>query len=305
MLVAMELRHLRYFVAVAETLSFTRAATRLRVAQPALSRQIRHLEEELGISLFARDRRSVRLTPVGTAFLEEARTVLAHSEQAVETARSLRDPRKGTLRLGYVWGLFHALVPRAIEGFRRRHPEVAVHLFDFTATQQAEALVDGRLDVGFIGLAREADAAGLARRKVAACDFVVALPDDHSAARRRRVSLADLASEMFLTISETSFPGAAALVSEACRGAGFRPRLVQAAERGHTLLSLVAARCGVALVPESLAAMPHVGVCLRPLTEPTRADLFLAWDPRRPSEIRDAFLAGIVSPRGVPREGPS
>lgn len=288
---AVELRHLRYFLAVADDLNFTRAAMKLRVAQPALSRQIRQLEEELGVALFERNRRAVHLTAAGQAFLSEARSVLAQSERAIHVAQSTADPHSGSLNVGYVWGLFHTRVPAVVEQFRRRFPQVAVHLFDYTATEQAAALADGRLDLGFIGFEEEAETAGLERRRIGRCAFVVALPTAHRSARRRRVELASLSNEMFFAISGSTYPGAARLVAEACRVAGFRPRIVQAADRGHTLLGLVAGQCGVALVPESLAALPHSGVVLRPLATPPIADLFVAWPPRRPSAIRDQFLS--------------
>lgn len=291
-----ELRHLRYFVGVAEAASFTGAARRLRVAQPALSRQIRQLEEELGVPLLERDRTGVRLTTAGQAFLEEARGLLARSEEAVRTARTLERGRRGSLHLGYVWGLFHSIVPGLVEAFRQAVPEVAVHLFDYTATQQAEALREGRLDLGFIGFAEETSLAGLARRRVGSCDWVAALPAGHPDARRRRgpLALEALASEMFFVISEATYPGAAHLVAEACARAGFRPRVLQAADRGHTLLGLVAGNCGVALVPESLAALPHPGVVLRRLVRPPRGDLEVAWNPARGSTPRDLFLQRLA-----------
>src|SRR5262245_21644149 len=168
----MELRHLRYFVGVAQELNFTRAARKLRVAQPALSRQIRQLEDEVGVPLLERNRRGVHLTDSGRAFLAEAQSLLEQSEQAIRVAQATRQGAKGPLNLGYVWGLFHSLVPAAVERFRRQNPDVAVNLFDLTATQQAEALVQGTLDAGFIGFTHEADAAGLAKQKVGSCSFV-------------------------------------------------------------------------------------------------------------------------------------
>jgi DNA-binding transcriptional LysR family regulator len=198
------------------------------------------------------------------------------------------------LNVGYVWGLFHSIVPRAIERFRKTAPNIAVNLFDFTATQQADALVAGSLDMGFIGFAEEADAAGLARRRIGSCTFVAALPARHAAARHRSVVLNSLAKEMFFTISESTYPSAARMAAEACAAAGFRPRIVQAAERGFTLLGLVAGNCGVALVPESLAALPHPGVVFRPLVQPLQGDLFIAWQAKRDSKVRDAFLASLV-----------
>ena len=292
----MELRHLRYFVGVAQELNFTRAARKLRVAQPALSRQIRQLEDEVGVKLLERNRRGVHLTDAGQAFLGEAQSLLEQSEQAIRVAQATRQGAKGPLNLGYVWGLFHSQVPAVVERFRRQCPDVAVNLFDMTATQQAESLVQGKLDAGFIGFAHEADAAGLARRKVGSCSFVAALPKGHRAARRSRVSLAALAQDFFFTISDRSYPGASRVVLEACEQSGFRPKILQAAERGHTILGLVAGNCGVALLPEPLRALPHPGVVFRPLVQATRSDLFVAWQPGRQSELRDAFLSSLDRP---------
>lgn len=289
----MELRHLRYFVGVADQLNFTRAARAMRVAQPALSRQIRQLEEEIGVSLLERGRRGLCLTEAGRAFLEEARELLARSEQAVRVARKKGAPGRDSLNIGYVWGLFHSLAPAAIERFRRRHPAVAINLFDVTATEQAEALLEGRLDLGFIGFADEARAARLARRKVGQCGFVAVLHRDHPAASRRKVPLESLSGDIFFVISERNYPSAARVVMEACDRAGFRPKTLQAAERGHTILSLVAGNQGVALLPETLRALPHPGVVFRTLQEDVRADLYIAWKSGRSGGTRAAFLDAL------------
>src|SRR5438093_2064139 len=149
----MELRQLRYFVAVTQELNFTSAAQKVHVAQPALSRQIRQLEDEIGVQLFERDSHGVRLTKAGSAFLAEARSLLQQSSQAIRAAQASGNGETSQLNVGYVWGLFHSYIPGVIAEFRRKHPETGVNLFDYTATQQAEALKEGRLDAGFIGFA--------------------------------------------------------------------------------------------------------------------------------------------------------
>lgn len=299
----MELRHLRYFAGVAEALSFTRAARKLRVAQPALSRQIRQLEEEVGARLLERDRRTVRLTEAGRVFLAEARSILAQSAQAVRAARAARQPGCGSLNIGYIWGMFHTLAPAAVARFRRDFPDASVNLFDMTATQQAAALAEGRLDAGFIGYAGEADGAGLAKRKVGSCALVAALPASHPAARRRDVALEDLARELFFVISEENYPSAARCVMQACAQAKFRPKILQVAERGHTILGLVAGNCGVALLPDPLRALPHPGVVFRPLANSVTSDLFVAWLPGHASPLRDAFL-NCAGPPSLERDTP-
>lgn len=286
----MELRHLRYFVAVAQAQSFTKAAQSLHVAQPALSRQIRQLEDELGVRLLERDRRRTELTSAGRAFLDEASALLAHSQRAIQAAQKTVRAGTGELNLGYVWGLFHLVAPEMIARFRQRFPDVAVHLFDLTATEQAEALVSGRLDAGLIGFAHEADLARLAKRRVGKCQFVAALPKGHRAAKNSHVALKQLADDFFLGISEQTYPGASRLVAEACQKSGLRPKILQAVERGYTILGLVAAGCGVALLPESLKNLPHPGVAFRPLAEVVAGDLFIAWHKNRAVPNRDAFL---------------
>ncbi len=286
----MELRHLRYFVGVASELNFTRAARNLRVAQPALSRQIRQLEDELGVELLERSQHRVRLTEAGKAFLAEACALLKQSEQAVRVARQT-GRTGGHLNVGYVLGLFHSLVPRVLERFRQRSPETAVHLFDLPPLEQAQALIEGRLDAGFIGFAHEADSAGLNKRKVGACSFVAALPKDHPAARKAVVSLASLADDFFLGISDQTYPGASRQVLKACEQAGFRPKILQMVERGYTILGLVAGKCGVALLPESLKGLPHPGIIFRPLAKPPVADLFVCWRAGAPQPPLADLLA--------------
>jgi DNA-binding transcriptional LysR family regulator len=289
----MELRHLRYFAAVADELNFTRAARKLHVAQPALSRQIRQLEDELGVKLLERNHHGVRLTEAGKAFVIEATALLKQSEQAIRVARDRSQTAGGQLKLGYIWGLFHSAVPGMLERFRQQSPEIAVHLFDLSPLQQTEALAEGRLDAGFIGF--EPDTVGLQKRRIGSCTFVAVLPVNHQAARKSAVRLSSLADEFFLGISDQTYPVASRYVTEACHKAGFKPRFLQMVERGYTILGLVAAKCGVALVPESLNAMSHPGIVFRPLTEPPVADLYLAWRAPEPSPALAKFLASLTA----------
>ena len=286
----MELRQLRYFVAVAQALNFTKAAGRVRVAQPALSRQVRLLEEEMGVRLLERNQRHTRLTEPGRAFLAEACAVLEQCDRAVRVAQQTERAAGGQLNIGYVWGLFHSLVPEAIGRFRQLLPEVSVNLFDLTPTEQVAALAEGRLDAGFIGFADQA-AAGLPKRKIGTCAFVAALPKSHPCARKARLPLTALANEPFLMISDQTYPGASHLVAMAFERAGFKPRVAQRVARGFTILGLVAGNGGVALVPESLQTLPHAGVVFRSLTDPPRGDLYLAWPTSAGRPVRDTFLS--------------
>jgi len=265
----------------------------LHVAQPALSRQIRQLEDELGVVLLERSRHQVQLTKAGRAFLAEAQSILRQSEEAIRLARKTNEAGQAPLNLGYIWGLFHSLTPPVLERFRRRSPETAIHLFDLAPLAQARAILEGRLDAGFIGFAHEANCAGLSKRQVGSCTFVAALPEDHRSARKSVVPLASLADDFFLGISGESFPGASRHVADACARAGFRPKILQMVERGYTILGLVAGHCGVALLPESLKALPHRGIIFRPLADPPVADLFLAWRAKSTPPVLKEFLTAL------------
>ena len=290
----MELRQLRYFATVARELNFTRAAAKLHVAQPALSRQVKQLEEELGVALLARNKRGVELTRHGISFLPEAEQILQQSERALERARG---NGTGSLNIGYVWGLFHSTVPGILQRFRSLEPNISVHLFDMPAAEQGRALAQGKLDAGFIGLAFEAEEAGLAMERVGATKFLLALPKRHPCARQRTVDLKALEGEVFLLICEEHFPGAARVMREACSTAGFKPRVLEV-ERGHTILSMVGAGCGVALLPEALRALPHSNIVFRPVVKPITADLFLAWREGFGGAARRSLLAAVERPNG-------
>ena len=287
-----ELRHLRYFVAVGRALNFTRASEQLRVAQPALSRQIRQLEAEIGNQLLERDRRHVRLTRAGELFLKEAEALLLQSQYALDLVRGVgsdSDP----LTVGYVWGLFHTLAPAAVKQFRSRHPDVPVNLLDLSTTRQVAALREGSLDLGFIGISGETLPRDLQEKQIGRVSFMAVLPDTHPLTRRRTIPLNALDKDLFLTISETEFPGTSALVREACEAAGLRPRLVQASDRGHAILGMVGAGCGVAILPETLKELPHPGVTFRPVAPTIEASLVIAWSTKPSTPRRDAFLEAM------------
>jgi DNA-binding transcriptional LysR family regulator len=286
----MELRHLRYFVGVAEELSFTRAARKLRVAQPALSRQIRQLEDEVGVALLLRDRSGVQMTESGQAFLVEAKALLEQSEHAIRAAQQAERKFERPFNVGYVWGLFHSLLPPILDQLRVRFPHCPVNLLDLTAARQAQDLYERQLDAGFIGFAHEADTVGLMKRKVAECRFVAVLPLDHPAARKTKVPLALLAKDFFFTISDASYPGASRFIAAACAQSGLTPKVLQAAERGFTVLGLVASNRGVAILPESLRALPHPGVVFRPLADFPQAELYLACNRTNHSPVLQGLL---------------
>lgn len=286
----MELRHLRYFVAVAEELHFHRAAERLHISQPPLSQQIRALETELGVQLLERNRRSVALTAAGAVFLSEVREILAAVDAAAESARSVARGEAGRLALGFVGSAMHGALPGVLRAHRRAFPQVELVLTELPTAGQLEALRVGRIDVGVIRPpVREP---GLVLESIHTEPFVVALPEEHGLAARREVALADLVGEPFVLLARREAPGLHESLEQAMADAGGVPRVVQEAREMQTVVGLVAAGLGVSLVPASVGADQHRGVAFRPVagSAPT-VELALAWRPDDRSPVLAAFLA--------------
>jgi DNA-binding transcriptional LysR family regulator len=239
----MELRHLRYFLAVAEDLHFGRAAARLHIAQPPLSRQIRNLEAELGITLFHRTRRRVQLTQAGQLFLEAARRVLADVEEAVRVAQRAGRGEIGRLLIGFVGTATCDVLLRALRVFRERFPEVILCLQELTTVQQVEALHEKRLDVGFLRPPIEDESLSL--MVLTREPFVVAVSAAHPLSRQPQVPLRRLAGEAFVLFPRQAAPGFYDQVIRLCQRAGFSPNIAQEASQVHALLGLVAAGLGV------------------------------------------------------------
>ncbi|MFH6785190.1 MULTISPECIES: LysR family transcriptional regulator [Methylobacterium] len=284
----MELRHLRYFVAVAESLSFTAAAERLGVSQPPLSQQVRDLEAELGTPLLWRTSRSVALTPAGAAFLPRARAILAQVEEASAEARAVGAGRTGTLDLGLTGSILAGPLGRLIRLFGERYPAVLVRLHEMPPGEQPAALHAHRTDLGF--LRHPPDDPSLRRLRAWPEAVGVALPAGHRLASRREIALSDLSGEAFVSLRLRDSRFATSL-RDACLAAGFAPRLVQQVVESASLVNLVAAGLGVALVPESVGALPRPDIAYRPLAAPApAADVFALY--RAPaSAVTENFLA--------------
>ena len=284
----MELRHLRYFVAVGDALNFGRAALALHIAQPPLSRAIRALEAELGATLFDRGTRGVRLTGAGAALLPEARRLLRDAEAFRDGARQYAAGAAGTLSIGFVSTAAYNVLPRIVPAFRARRPGVRLALREATSDVQPAALASGELDVGFL-IPGSRDSA-LAYAPLHREPLVAALP-----ARRRwpvRVSLRSLAGEAFILFPREVAPELHDAIVALCRKAGFAPRIGQEAIQMQTIVSLVAGGMGVSLVPASLEHMRRDGVVYRPLAERgPRVEIGLAWRAADDSPLTRAFVA--------------
>ncbi len=288
----MELRHLRYFVTVAEELHFGRAAARLFIAQPPLSQQIQQLERELGVTLFARTSRRVQLTPAGTAFLLEARQILAHLDTAADAARRAARGETGWLGIGFAASATYDLLPAVLHDFRAAFPEVALSLQELNAVEQASALREKVIHVGFARpYAPEPEAIVHAVQRE---PFLAALPDLHPLTNRAFLPLAALSNEPFISFPALPKPSYAEIVRLACESAGFTPHVVQEVREMQTALSLVAAGFGIALLPSSVQHLHRDGVAYRPLLEPApRTELAVVSRRDDPSPVLENFLAVV------------
>ncbi len=275
----MELRHLRYFVAVAEEGHVTRAAERLGMQQPPLSQQIQALERELAVQLFRRKPRGVELTDAGRALLDDARAILAHVDHAFATTRRTARGEQGRIAIGFTSSApFHPFVPRVIRAFREAYPLVALTLDESGTTELIADLRTERVDAAFIRTP-VADPMGIAINPLLEEAMLAALPATHAlAADATELPLAALAAETFIVYRRPSGPGLYDAIFGACHAAGFSPIVGQEAPRIVSTLNLVAAGLGIAIVPASLARMQMDGVVYRPLRSggQPRAPLLLA-----------------------------
>jgi DNA-binding transcriptional LysR family regulator len=284
----MELRHLRYFVALAENLHFRRAAERLSIAQPALSQQIQQLERELGVKLVERTQRRVSLTEAGTVFLERARLTLAEAAEAVRLARLAGRGEVGHLGVGAVTSALYGIFPDVVRVFRERHRDVHLTLHELAGNELTRALRAGRIQVSF--LRPPVEETEIEVRIIASEPWVIAVPTAHPFARRQRVPLKALAGEPFVSFPRELAPALYDQLISMCQRAGFSPRIVQEAQM-QTIVSLVAAGIGVALVPATLQNLSRAGLVYKPLTGvASRLELAVAWRRDDRSPLLEAFL---------------
>jgi DNA-binding transcriptional LysR family regulator len=291
----MELHQLRDFVAVAEALSFSRAAQKLHVAQPSLSKQIKNLEEELGVRLFERANNRVSLTGEGRTFLANASRILALSAESIQAVRRVGRGEATQLKIGYTASLYCHLLPPTLDAFRNTLPFVAVNLFDMTCSQQLEAINQGALDVGFVGLGESLNDTILQRECIAHYDMLVALPKSNALAKKTRIAVEELDTIFFAALSDHSHPGSQAWMERLCSRIGFTPRIVQVISCEPAILSFVAAGLGAALLPEQAKVLPHNGIVFRPLKPSLQVDSWVAWKDANPSQALKQFIEMLRS----------
>ncbi|MDZ4265794.1 MAG: LysR substrate-binding domain-containing protein [Mycobacterium sp.] len=287
----MELRHLRYFRAVAEELHFGRAAERLHIAQPPLSQQIRQLERELRVALLTRSTRSVELTAAGRAFLDRTVEILDAVDDAGEQARRVAEGAQGRLVIGCVGSATYSLLPQLVRALRSTLPDIDVSVRgEMLAPAQLAALRVGEIDLGL--LRPPVTDPDITVEAVRRDRLLVALPGGHRYAERDELTVADLRDEDFISHAGRGRSRMSALVTSLCTEAGFTPRIRHEVEETSTLVTLVAAGLGVAVVPEPTAELDIAGVCYRPLSPTSNSiDLLAAYSTSRASPLIANVLA--------------
>jgi DNA-binding transcriptional LysR family regulator len=286
----MELRQLRYFVAVAEELHFRRAAARLHISQPPLSQQIAALEKELGVRLLARTRRRVELTLAGESFLRDARAMLAELDVASTKARAIEAGQAGMLRVTFVGSALLSIVPTTVQRFRRSRPGVEVEVRERSTVEQLRALDIGIADVALVRPPIEPHPE-LRTELVMRERTVAAVPGDHPLAALKRIPLRRLAAEPLVLFPRLQAPGFHDLLIGQLAATGVAPQVVQYAPEMLTIIGLVAAGIGVSPVPASVAALSVPGVEYRPLTGAPDAELLAVTRASDESALVRAFVA--------------
>lgn len=292
----MELRHLRYFVVVAEELSFTRAAQKLFIAQPPLSQQIRKLESELGVTLFDRTKRTVSLTRAGEAFLEETRRVLEQVERAVTTTRRVGRGEIGQLNVGFTGPALNSVLPRVLGAFRHHYPEVNLELHELRTVEQVEALTEGHLHVGLLNPPVEVDT--LVLEILHREGLVVVLPETHKLASGMPgpIPLRALSGEPLILFPRRIGPKLFDEIIGMFRGASLDPNVVQEIVPQQTILALVALGFGITLLPSSVENVGRRGLIFRALVEPTpEVEVAVAWRAGATHPALRSFLQVVRS----------
>jgi LysR family transcriptional regulator, benzoate and cis,cis-muconate-responsive activator of ben and cat genes len=292
----MELRHLRYFVAVAEELNFTRAAEKLRLAQPSLTRQIHNLEDELGVRLLDRSRNQVSLTEEGRSFLVDARRLVVLSLESVKSVQRFSRGESEQLNIGYLFKFNFDLLPVTLATFYQTRPETSVNLFDMSPAEQLRALEARKIDLGFVGLrppAASKNTTVLAWECVARHKVVVVLPETHPLAKKSKIKITDLKSLFFVAMSEQTHPGSRDWLSGICQEAGFTPRILQDVDLESGLMTFVAEGLGVTLAREQIKNLPHPGVVFRPLAIAAKADYWIAWHRENHSKALLQYIEAV------------
>lgn len=287
----MELRHLKYFVTVAEELNFSRAAVRLYISQPALSRQIKDLEDELSVVFFLRQSDGLKLTEAGKFFLKQAKDILNRSNVAVQTIKANYTNTLEPLVIGYIPTILQSFLGEILHSFGLTYPQVPIRFREMAPSEQVRTLRDGAIDIAFMGNPSDELEEEFIVKCVKKVPIAALLPDTHPFAHQSSINLAELASEKFIGMSEETFPGRNERICDTCHCAGFTPNLYLFADSHASMIALVAAGQGVAVMPNEAEALPHPKVVFMPLHHPIcYARSTAMWRKETPCKSLDKFL---------------
>ncbi|MDR5774049.1 MULTISPECIES: LysR substrate-binding domain-containing protein [unclassified Caballeronia] len=285
----MELRHLRYFLTVARTLNFTKAADELHMAQPPLSRQIRELEEEIGVALFERRGKRVFLSSAGQVFEERARQILKDTNSAIVDSQRAARGETGRVAVGFFEHIAYTLLPPLLRDFQQRYPAVTVELQWFSSAEQINALNRGDVDLAFVRSLppnKQLNSVLLLQEP-----FYVAIAKDNPLAAKRRISIRDCKQLRVINYRKDVAPDYHAAINQLCALAGFSPSTSFEMGQIYASLGLVSAGFGVTLVPASVQRTHMENVVFRPLREEhTKSELYLAWKEPNSSAALGAFV---------------
>ena len=296
----MDLRHIRYFQAVAEELSFSRAADRLRIAQPALSRAVQELESDFGTILLDRNRRTVRLTPAGSVLLREAGILLERWEDAMRRVRRTAAGEEGELRLGYIGPPTQPFMGRLLHEYRQRYPLVSLHLEERTPERVWEMMAKGRLSAAFTRPVLLEKPSGLQTVVIRHERFGVVVPLSHPLAPKESIAWNALAREPLVVLARREGVGSHDAILAACRKAGFAPRLAYTPSLIGTVLSYVEAGAGVGVVPESVATQ-DLPLRFLPLRPAASVPLVLVWQEGEDTPAVQRFREMVLEWKKVGR----
>jgi len=285
----MELRHLRYFLAVADLLNFSRAAERLRIAQPALSRQIKSLEEELSVQLFKRSTTQVELTEAGRYFRQQAEKLLVQLDIAITGAQQIAKSGPSKLNVGTDWNVPSPPITAASRALRDSHPEISVNFVELLGHRHIEALRARRIDIGFVPPEFVASREDLEFSLLYSSPIVVALPQAHPLAKESAIPLRNLKNELWLSPRDDWFPGFRAMLTQITRPAQFTPKFGRVAESFRGLLALVSAGEGIGLIPASFKLHELDGIKFVE-TDCEPFELFAVWLQSAANPLIPAFL---------------
>ncbi|MCP5556866.1 MAG: LysR family transcriptional regulator [Verrucomicrobiaceae bacterium] len=291
----MEFHQLRYFISAAELLNISRAAEAMHISQPALSRQIALLEDELGVPLFDRIKKRIHLTNAGRFFLAKARQIVCDAETSVQQVREQFGNAQRTLRLGFLTPFLDDLVVPALREFRQRHVQTQISLFELSPRAQLDRLRNHEIDAAIVGNLNETDRAQFNLRSLGKHAMAAVLPDSHALSKRRSVKLAALAGEKWISLADAVFPGRRDFLRNICLKAGFEPMITLEVDTLAMMLGAVSAGDGIALMPTHSQKLPHSGCIYVPLASPVpTTELFIVTRPQ-PQDRELQTLATLIS----------